>query len=252
MKKWIAVALALAISMTVFAKQPIRTVFNTFANAEIVIESDGRVSDVKFVGPKLGSALESLLAAKIKAPSLFQVGRLNGKPARTHSLVTLQLRAESDLKNKQTLFSLHNISVSTMMLPNNRNRLAYPENMLRNLREADVLVKVSYDANGEVTSAHVDESRAKVHLDFERSALRFARKLKFFVERVGGLPQGGSAFIPVNYKIAGISYMENYTFTLPSGARLNMQPGEPESDVVSTEMNASLTKPFVPQALTGG
>ena len=237
--------------MSAVAKEPVPTVFTTYANTEIVIESDGRVSDIKFIGPKLGSALESSLAAKIRAPDLFQVGLLNGKPARTHTMLQLQLRAESDLENKQTMFSLHNISVSTMPVANAQNYLIYPESMLRNQREAKLVVQVTYDANGAVTDAQLDLAQPKVHAAFSRSALRYARKMKFFVEKVGGVAQGSIAFIPVIYKIAGQNeLLANYTFRLPSGGRLDMQPGEPVSNVISTKMQVSLSKPFVPQALT--
>ncbi len=252
MKSWTAACFALAISLPAVAKEPTPTVFTTYANAEVVIEPDGRISDIKFVGPKLGSALESSLSAKIRAPDLFQAGLLNGTPARTHSMLTLQLRAESDLKNKQTLFSLHDVSVSTMLFSSGRNYPIYPENMLRNGREAKVVVEVSYDAHGVVTDAHVDAAQPKMHIDFERSALRYARKAKFFVEEVGGVAQGGSAFVPVFYKIIDKSALAQYTFKLPSGGSLNMQPGEPTPDVTSTKMQASLSKPFVPQALTDG
>ena len=251
MNKWIAVCFALMFSQSGMAKAPIPTVFNTYAYAEIVIESDARVSQIKFVGPKLGSTLESLLVQKIQTPNFLQVGLLNGKPARTHSLLILQLRAESDLKNKQTLFSLHNVSVSTMALPSPRNNPIYPESMLRWQREAKVVVLVTYDANGTVTAADVDESQPKVHADFARSALRYARNVKFFVEKVGGVAQGGSAYVPVFYKIVGDS-SANYTFRLPSGSRLDMRAGEPELEVSALKMQASLTRPFVPQALTGG
>ena len=252
MKSWIAACFALAISLSAAAKEPIPTVFTTYANAEIVIESDGRVSDIKFVGPKLGSTLESELSAKIRAPDLFQAGLLNGKPARTQTMLMLQLRAESDLKNKQTLFSLHDISVSTITL-NARNYPIYPERMLQNQREANLLLKVNYDVNGVVTDARIDADQPKVHIDFVHSALRFARKMQFFVENVGGVAQGGEAFVPVFYKMAGSSEnAANYTFRLPSGERLNMRPGEPKPEVTSTKMQASLSKPFVPQALTDG
>ena len=253
MKSWIATCFALAISISALAKEPIPTVFTTYANAEVVIEADGQVSDIKFVGPKLGSALESSLSAKIRAPDLFQVGLLNGKPARTHSMVQLQLRAESDLKNKQTLFSLNDISVSTMFFTSGRDYPIYPERMIQNQREAKVLVQVSYDAKGTVTDAQVDATQPRVHLDFERSALRYVRRLKFFVEEVGGVAQGGSATVPVFYKIISNDQLAAlYTFKLPSGVSIDMQPGEPKPDVTSTKTQASLSKPFVPQALTDG
>jgi|GEM_PF-3521285 len=253
MKSWIAAGFALAISLSAVAKEPIPTVFTTYANAKIVIESDGRVSDIKFVGPKLGATFESSLSAKIREPGLFQTGLLNGKPAQTHSMLQLQLRAESDVKNKQTVFSLYNIVVSTRYLPDSHNYVIYPKRMLQRGREAQVLVHISYDANGAVIDAHVDETQSKVHADFARSALRYTRNLKFFVETVGGVKQGGSAFVPVSYKIVGNDdVLANYEFRLPSGERLQMQPGEPVPDVTSTKMQASLTKPFVPQALTDG
>lgn len=253
MTKWIALCFALAISLSAVAKEPTPTVFNTYAYAEVVIEPDARVSDIKFVGTKLGSALESILVAKIRAPNLLQAGLLNGKPARTNSMLLLQLRAESDLKNKQTLFTLHNISVSTMPLPNSRNRMIYPETMLRWQREAKIVVQVNYDAKGAVTDAHVDTTQPKVHIDFERSALRYARNLKFFVEKVGEVRQGGSVFIPVVYKMLGPNESPAfYSFKLPTGESLDMYPGEPAAEVIPTKMQASLIKPFVPQALTGG
>ncbi len=253
MTKWIAVCFALAISLSAVAKAPAPTVFNTYAFAEIVIESNGKVSDIKFVGPKLGATLEQVLIAKIRAPNLLQVGLLNDKPARTHSMLLMKLRAESDLKNKQTLFSLHDVSVSTMPVPNRRNHPIYPENLMRWGHEAKVIVQVSYDANGAVTDAHVDTAQPKVHADFARSALRYARSMKFFVEKVGGVAQGGSVVIPVFYKMVGENESPPfYTFKLPSGERLNMYPGEPAPEVTSTKMQASLSKPFVPQALTDG
>ncbi len=248
-----AACFALLINMSAVAKEPVPKVFNTYANAEIVIESDGRVSDITFVGPKLGATLESSLSAKIREPGLFHTGMLNGKPAQTHSMLLLQLRAESDLKNKQALFSLHNISVSTRYLPDSKNYVIYPRRMLQRGREAEVLVHIRYDANGVVIDAHVDESQSKVHADFALSALRYTRNLKFFVETVGGVKQGGSASVPVFYKIVGNNdSLANYVFRLPSGERLEMQPGEPAPDVTATKMQASLTKPFVPQALTDG
>ncbi len=253
MNSWTAACLALVISTSAVAKEPMPTVFNTYANAEIVIEPDGWVSDIKFVGSKLGATLESSLSAKIREPGLFQTGLINGKPAQTHSMLQLQLRAESDLKNKQALFSLYNIAVSTMYLPDSQNYVIYPERMLQKGREAKVLVHVSYDTNGAVTDAHVDETQSKVHADFARSALRYTRNLKFFVETVGGVKQGGSAFVPVYYVIAeNKEALASYVFKLPSGERLEMQPGEPTPDVTATKMQASLTKPFMPQALTDG
>ena len=64
---------------------------------------------------------------------------------------------------------------------------------------------------------------------------------------------GGSAFVPVTYKIVSDSELSAlYTFKLPSGGSLNMQPGEQTPDVTSTKMQASLSRPFVPQALTDG
>ena len=253
MKSWIAVGFALAISMSAVAKESMPTVFTTYTHAEVVIEADGQVSDIKFVGQKLGNALESSLSAKIRAPDLFQAGLLNRKPARTHSMMRLQLRAESDLKDKQTLFSLHDISVSTMFFTSGRNYPVYPESMLRNQREAEVIVQVSYDAEGTVTDARVNPTQPRLHLDFERSALRYARRLKFFVEEVGGVAQGGSATVPVFYKIISNDQLAAlYTFKLPSGVSIDMQPGEPKPDVTSTKTQASLSKPFVPQALTDG
>ena len=254
MNKWIAACFAFAISLSAVAKAPIPTVFNTYAYAEVVIEPDARVSDIKFVGAKLGSGLESILVAKIRAPNLLQAGLLNGKPARTNSMLLLQLRAESDLQNKQTLFTLHNISVSTMPVPDSRNRVIYPENMLRQQRDAKVVLQVSYDAKGTVTDAHVDATEPKVPADFARSALRYARNLKFFVEKVGDVRQGGSVSIPVVYKMLGKNESpETYSFKLPTGESLDMYPGEPAAEVIpTTKMQASLTEPFVPQALTGG
>ena len=125
--------------------------------------------------------------------------------------------------------------------------------MLQNQREANLLLKVSYDVNGVVTDARIDADQPKVHIDFVHSALRFARKMQFFVENVGGVAQGGEVFVPVSYKMAGSSEnAANYTFRLPSGERLNMRPGEPKPEVTSTKTQASLSKPFVPQALTDG
>ncbi len=251
--KCVALCFALSMSLASLAKAPEPTVFTTYAKAEIVIEADGQVSMVKFVGPKLGNALETSLSRKIKAPNLFQAGLLNGKPARTHSLVMLQLRAQSDVAQNQTVFSLHNVFVNTMALPDQRNRIIYPENMLRNHWEAQLTVAVSYDAKGDVTDAQVDETQAKVHAEFRRSALRYARNMKFFVEEVGGVAQGGQVFVPLVYKIAG----ENdafgpYTLKLPAGGHLDMQPGEPAPDLMSSKMNAALTQPFVPQSLMDG
>jgi TonB family protein len=246
-----ALIFGLLTSSALLAKAPTPKVFTTYASAEITLEADGSVTEVKFVGPRLGEKLEAALSAKIRAPNLFLAGQVNGKPARTHSLVQLQLRAESDLKNKQTLFSLHNVSISTMALPSNSNFLKYPLSMMQANREARLSVRVTYDAKGFVTDAQIDQTQPKVHIEFRQSALRFARNMKFFVEEVNGIAHGGGAIIPVVYALQDDS-SARYTFKLPSGERLEMQAGEPAPEVRSEKTQASLTKPFVPQALSDG
>jgi TonB family protein len=250
--KLLALCFALSLSLTIGAAAPIPSVFTSYANAEIVIEANGEVSAIQFVGPKLGDGLEASLSSKIKAPNLFQAGQLNGKPARTRSLITLQLRAQSDVAKKQTVFSLYNVMVSTMAMPNPKNRLNYPESMLRTRREAKLTVAVTYNARGDVTDAQIDPA-PNVHEQFRKSALRYASNMKFFVEEVGGIKQGGQARIPIVYKIAGRDDATGpYTLRLPAGGHLDMQPGEPAPELISVKMNAALTKPFVPQSLLDG
>lgn len=243
--KSFAVSLFFGLFFSVCAVAERPTVFTTWVQAQIDIEADGQVSRVDFLKQDLGDKLTESLRKTLQQPSLFTPGKVDGQLARTQVGVSIQLRAETLLKQKQTLFSIANISLMPLYSSGIKVGPEYPMERFKANKEGSVFLGVSYDTKGKVHEVTV--LRSEGGKSFERAATRWASNMRFVPESVGGVGVAGSVRVPVYFKIG--TGEASYFFKMPGGQKLMMRPGDAPPALEDANTQASLSKPFKPQPL---
>jgi protein TonB len=80
-----------------------------------------------------------------------------------------------------------------------RSKPYYPESARRRGQEGTAYVRLSVDAEGEVTAASISKSSGHPLLD--ASALKAASRWKFAPARTGGQPVGTEVIVPIRFKL---------------------------------------------------
>jgi len=77
----------------------------------------------------------------------------------------------------------------------------YPFEAIRHRKEAMVVLKVDYDAEGRVLAANLQDGAPEVDASFARSAQQAVKRWTFAPEIVGGRALAGSAIVPICFEM---------------------------------------------------
>lgn len=141
----------------------------------------------------------------------FVPGRLNGQPAPTETILTLDIALVPVAGDKFVVRIDDARTGGALAIKGIRKPPKYPPSAIQHHVQGMVVLKVDYDADGRVVSAKPHENAPKVAPELVRSAEHAVKEWTFTPEVVGGHAVAGSAIVPTCFEI------------VPHGTPLRMQ-----------------------------
>lgn len=165
--------------------------------ADIVVSGDGEITEFS-LDPRY-KGMEGVLRA-IVTKWRFQPIALQGQPVEIHTTMSLRLHVERGAEGEEPRAQVEYRGQGTGVVRLDAPR--FPANAVRAGVSATVLLDISHDEAGRVTSVQVHESKSsrdKYLGAFEKAAIEAARGWTFRPERINGEPLPGRARVPVSF-----------------------------------------------------
>lgn len=124
----------------------------------------------------------------------FTPGKINGVPSATDTTLTVQIRLTpiSGGFRPEILDAVSGVGYGKMVAPK------YPDGALKSHRGGGVLLRVTFDGEGNVMEADtIDGGFPVAGEDIQRAARAAMKRWTFHPESIGGRGYGGRAFVPI-------------------------------------------------------
>lgn len=175
-----------------------------YAIVQVEVDAGGHATvgevDIRQVKPDSLVATVAIPALKRRmAGWAFVPAVRNGMPVPSETNVTVRMEARGDGKGNMVMFVL---DAQTGARAVSLDPPHYPNAMAPPLDEGLVVLRVGYDADGEVDDVVVDKSEAPsgaARNRFKRASVEAARQWRFEPERIAGVGIPGEVRIPVSF-----------------------------------------------------
>jgi TonB family protein len=169
------------------------------------LAADGKIESMKPVDrenlPEVRKQIEPIVRTWHFTP-----GKINGQPAPTKTTLNVAVRFDADAANPQS-YRAHIASASTG--PKYRHLVAphYPTAAMRSHDEGEVMLRVTFDADGHVISAKNVPQMSADHISplLVDAAIDGVKKWTFRTETVGGRGVASEALVPVCFMMSPTS-----------------------------------------------
>lgn len=165
--------------------------------ADVVVSGDGQITgftlDPRYKG------MEGVLRA-IVTKWRFEPIATGGEPVEIHTTMVLRLHVDRGAEGEEPKAQVEYRGQGTGVVRVEPPR--FPDNALRAGVSGIVLLEVSHDAQGRVTSVEVEQSKSSRDRyvgAFEKAAIAAAKGWRFQPERINGEPLPGRARVPVSF-----------------------------------------------------
>jgi len=165
------------------------------------LDADGKIESLKPVNPEYLPDVRKQLEPIVRAWH-FTPGKLDGRPAPTETTLGVKIAFEAESTNA-IRYHAHIRSAGTGATYEHMVTPHYPESSLKLRQQGGVMLRISYDAKGAITSVRdmPEMSTGHVSSDMTQAAIDAVKHWTFRTESVAGHGIAGEALVPVCFEI---------------------------------------------------
>lgn len=164
--------------------------------ARVTVGADGRVLEARLYRSTLSEAMQEELAQRIHRFE-FEPAIKDGQPVTsvTHIALRLVVEPSGERLAIKVAGAASTVGIAKLIPPR------FPRTQLTRSKGAVVDVRITYDADGNVTAAEVAHAEPDLKV-FREATLKAAREWQIHPEQIDGQPIAGSALIPISFEMA--------------------------------------------------
>ena len=166
------------------------------------LDADGKIENLKAINreylPEVRQQIEPIVRTWHFTP-----GKINGQPAPTETTLTVAVRFDADSANADS-YHAHIASAATGPWYHHVVAPHYPMAAQRSHAEGEVMLWVTFDANGRIVSAKNVPQMSADHISplLVEAAIDAVKKWTFRTETVGGRGVASEALVPVCFMMS--------------------------------------------------